>query len=74
LRIENPYIKQRRIANPPQRREHPPQRDYRTAVAMGSSTIKSKHIIESGLQIKNLQIKQRRITDPPQRVKTVYSS
>ena len=27
LQIENPYIKQRRIANPPQRREHPPRRD-----------------------------------------------
>ena len=26
LQIENPYIKQRRIANPPRRREHPPQR------------------------------------------------
>ena len=26
LQIENPYIKQRRIANPPQRREHPPRR------------------------------------------------
>ena len=30
LRIENPYIKQRRIANPPQRREHPSRRDYFT--------------------------------------------
>ena len=26
LQIENPYIKQRRIANPPRRREHPSRR------------------------------------------------
>ena len=81
LRIENPYIKQRRIANPPRLREHPPRRATKgtsaatevllrnmlAACCNGIITIGLKNIIESCLRIENPYIKQRRIANPPQR-------